>query len=91
MRIKDPNTGALYKKILNNEYTIPDFVSDNAADILRKILTTDPANRIKINEIKNHSWITQYNDVKINEGIIVGYNRIPVENIYFTFALIEFS
>ena len=78
MFTKDPNTGALYKKILNNDYAIPEFISENASDILKKILTTDPAQRIKINEIKNHPWITQYNDVKISEGIIVGYNRIPV-------------
>lgn len=57
---------------------MPEFISEDASDILRRILTTDPAQRMKINEIKDHQWITQYNDVKISEGIIVGYNRIPV-------------
>lgn len=90
---QDPNTGALYKKILNNEYAIPEFISEDASDILRRILTTDPVHRMKISEIKNHPWITQYNDVKINEGIIVGYNRIPVnfnnsETKLFLFRLI---
>ena len=79
---EDPNTGALYKKILNNDYVIPHneeiSVSPEAEDLIRKILTTDPNKRYKIEDIKKHHWITLYNDVKASEGIIVGYNRIPV-------------
>ena len=80
---EDANTGALYKKILNNEYVIPEGVSPEAEDLIRKILMTDPNKRYKIEDIKKHPWITLYNDTKATEGIIVGYNRIPVF-IYFS-------
>jgi 5'-AMP-activated protein kinase catalytic alpha subunit len=39
---EDPKTNLLYKKILNAEYTIPDFVSPDCADLIKKILNTDP-------------------------------------------------
>ncbi len=39
---EDPDTTKLYKKILRGEFKIPSFVSEEAADLLRKILNTDP-------------------------------------------------
>jgi len=82
---EDINTGVLYKKILNNEYVIPEGVSPEAEDLIRKILTTDPNKRYKIDEIKKHPWIVLYNDIKATEGIIVGYNRIPVFELFLIF------
>jgi len=40
---EDPKTNLLYKKILNADYTIPEFVTQDCADLIRKILNTDPA------------------------------------------------
>ena len=39
---EDPNTSALYKKIMNADYEIPRFVSADASDLMRCILNTDP-------------------------------------------------
>ncbi len=39
---EDPNTSALYKKILAGDYTIPKFVSSDARDLIKGILTTEP-------------------------------------------------
>lgn len=39
---EDPNTSALYKKILKAEYKIPSFISGDCKDIMTKILNTDP-------------------------------------------------
>lgn len=39
---EDPNTNLLYKKILNADFTIPSFVSDDCRDLMLKILNTDP-------------------------------------------------
>jgi 5'-AMP-activated protein kinase, catalytic alpha subunit len=38
---EDPNTSALYKKILSADYKIPKFVSKDATDLLKNILNTD--------------------------------------------------
>lgn len=45
---EDQKTSDLYKKILNAEYTMPDFLSPEAQDIISKIFITDPKNRINI-------------------------------------------
>ena len=39
---EDPNTTNLYQKILKGDFQIPKFVSKEAADLLKRILCTDP-------------------------------------------------
>ena len=51
---EDPNTGKLYKKILNCDYKIPNWISTEARDILRCVLNTDPSDRYTIDEIRSH-------------------------------------
>ena len=53
---EDPKTNKLYQKILNAEYSIPEFVSDECKDLIRKILCTDPAKRLSIDGIRAHPW-----------------------------------
>jgi 5'-AMP-activated protein kinase catalytic alpha subunit len=53
---EDPNTSALYKKILNCEYKCPKFVSPAVKDLIAKILNTDPELRYTIHDIRQHSW-----------------------------------
>ena len=45
---EDPNTSNLYKKILSADFTTPNYVSDEANDLLRRILNTDPQKRLTI-------------------------------------------
>ena len=56
---EDPKTNVLYKKILNADYTIPDFVSDDCRDLIKGILNTDPTKRFTVKDIKNHVWYRQ--------------------------------
>lgn len=76
---EDPNTSQLYKKILNAEYKIPSFVSKDGTDILKGILETDPDKRLTIEQIRNHPWYKQ-NDEVIYNGIIVGSDQIPIDD-----------
>lgn len=55
---EDPDTAMLYKKILNCEYECPGHVSNNACELLRGILNTDPNLRYGINDIKISRWYT---------------------------------
>ena len=48
---------ALYKRIENASYTIPNFVSPTARDLIHRMLALNPADRIKTYEIKNHPWV----------------------------------
>lgn len=54
---EDPKTNLLYKKILNADYKIPDFVSEDCADLIKKILNTEPSQRITMAGIKEHIWM----------------------------------
>ena len=75
---EDPKTNKLYNKILNAEFTIPDFVSESCQDLIRKLLCTDPSARLTIAQIREHEW---YKQTKVKEftGIYVGKNPIPVD------------
>lgn len=45
---EDPNTDKLYKKIMNCEYTIPNYVAANGRDLIKKILNTNPEERYTV-------------------------------------------
>ena len=68
---EDPNTNKLYKKILNCDYLIPGFISSGCKDLIKRILNTDPNQRLKISEIRGHEWYKLISSVEM-EGIIVG-------------------
>lgn len=77
---EDPETSELYAKILAADYQMSDHVSDEAADLIRRILTTDPEKRITIPEIKRHPWfnIVPYT-LPGEPGVFVGTDCPPVD------------
>jgi len=81
---EDPNTNNLYKKIMNGNYEVPDFISTEAKDLLKSVLNTDPEKRFKINDIRRHSWFNINKLEQQAEGILVGKHKIPVLINYYT-------
>jgi serine/threonine protein kinase len=75
---EDPNTGELYKKILACAYKVPKFISEDAKDLIKRILNTEPETRFGIEEIRSHPWFRQVNEEKC-PGILIGYDQIPVD------------
>lgn len=77
---EDPNTSALYKKIIAGEYKCGTWISSDAQDILMRVLNTNPDNRFKIEQIRAHSWfqkyaikgkeVSQVDPLKIDENIL---------------------
>ena len=55
---EDKITAKLYAKIMKGEFIIPNFVSNEAKDLIEKLLNIDPKARIDINQIKSHCWFT---------------------------------
>ena len=53
---EDPNTDKLYKKICNCDYSIPNYISEQGKDLIRKILNTDPDDRYNLMQIRSHPW-----------------------------------
>lgn len=75
---EDANTSILYKKIMNADFHIPSFVSDNARSLLLGILNTNPEKRFSIEQIRDHPWYKQHEENTFN-GIVVGQDEIPVD------------
>ena len=75
---EDPNTGELYKKILACSYKTPKHISEEAKDLIRLILNTDPQDRVGIDGIRSHAWFRQVPEEK-SPGILIGYDQIPVD------------
>lgn len=77
---EDPNTSSLYKKILSADYQLPSFVSAEASDLIKRILTTDPCQRITIEAIKEHPWFNlERPTLPRCPGAIIGIDPAPVD------------
>eukprot|EP00419_Tripos_fusus_P049664 CAMPEP_0172837576 /NCGR_PEP_ID=MMETSP1075-20121228/27296_1 /TAXON_ID=2916 /ORGANISM="Ceratium fusus, Strain PA161109" /LENGTH=847 /DNA_ID=CAMNT_0013680983 /DNA_START=29 /DNA_END=2569 /DNA_ORIENTATION=+ len=64
---EDQNHTELYKKILAAEYEMPNFVSAEVADLIRCMLTTDPAERFKLDGIRQHAWYRQIPEASLRD------------------------
>jgi len=42
---------------IEGEYTIPEFVSPMARDLITRILQVNPCRRMRVHEIKIHPWL----------------------------------
>lgn len=65
---EDDNHAELYRKILNAEYTIPRFVSKDARELIRAMLTTDPEKRATIADLRQMEWFQQIPDAASSDA-----------------------
>ena len=76
----DDDNQILYEKILSGKYEVPDHLSDNAKDILSKIIEIDPKKRINFEGIKSHPWFNIINkNYLMHKGINVDTDIIPID------------
>jgi len=61
---------ALFKKIAQGQYTVPNYLSPGASRLIRKMLVVNPVHRITIQEIRQDPWF-------IHE--LAPYLQLPVE------------
>lgn len=69
----------LYQKIQSGIKTLPAFLSADASDLIRKMLTVDPEKRITIRQILAHPWLTRnrYNNLnRVNRRLEFNYGHI---------------
>lgn len=52
----DESIPVLFKNISNGVYTIPNFLSQGAANLIKKMLIVNPLNRITVHEIMQDEW-----------------------------------
>ena len=71
----------MYKKILSGKFDLPKHLSDNAKDILKKILEVNPKKRLNFEEIKAHPWFNIIDkNYLIHKGINVNEDIIPIDD-----------
>mmetsp|Transcript_25992 Transcript_25992/g.70341 ORF Transcript_25992/g.70341 Transcript_25992/m.70341 type:complete len:416 (+) Transcript_25992:63-1310(+) len=54
------NLPAILRKIVAGDYIIPEKLSPECADLLRKMLTVDPAERMSVEEAEQHAWVSKH-------------------------------
>jgi len=70
----------LYQKILAGKYDTPSHLSEDAKDILSKILEIDPKKRINFEGIKSHPWFSLIDKKYLmNKGIIINEDIFPID------------
>ncbi|KAF9930861.1 hypothetical protein FBU30_011150 [Linnemannia zychae] len=57
-----------FRRIANVELTIPDHVSDDAKDLIRKLLKRNPDQRLALERVMLHPFITRYNGINKNRS-----------------------
>ena len=76
----DKNNSKLYQKILAGKFNIPNNLSNEAKDIIIKLLKVNPQERIKLNEIKNHPWFNIINkNNNYFKGIDINKTILPID------------
>ncbi|KAJ3046163.1 spindle assembly checkpoint kinase [Rhizophlyctis rosea] len=59
---EDPSSNrATYKRIAQVDLRIPEFVSAEAADLIRRLLRHNPAERLPLDHVLRHPWILKFN------------------------------
>ena len=77
---EDADNDVLYRKITEGRFSIPRYVSEQAKDLLRKVLNVDPSKRYGIKQIKKHPWFNLVNQrLNINEGLLIKDVVIPID------------
>jgi 5'-AMP-activated protein kinase catalytic alpha subunit len=74
---EDSNTAVLYKKIMQGDFKLPPFISEQVKELLQAVLNIDPVKRLSIEEIRSHPWCSR-SEVVISPGIVVGRDQMPV-------------
>eukprot|EP00906_Rhabdomonas_costata_P005595 RCo008359 len=54
-----PGFPATVQRIQRGEFEIPPWVSPSASDLIRKLLTKDEAQRMGVEQLLNHPWVTR--------------------------------
>ncbi|PVV02324.1 hypothetical protein BB560_003226 [Smittium megazygosporum] len=60
------NLKEIYDKISKGKFDMPQYLTEDAADLLNKMLTVSPKKRITMSEIKSHPWINTDYEEQVN-------------------------
>jgi len=78
----DEADDVIYQKILNLNYKIPDFISEDCKDLITRILKIEPSERMTIEEILNHKWmeLPQEDNINNTQACNLSLSSININN-----------
>ena len=77
---EDKNNTKMFKKIIQCQVEYPNYLSDISVDLLKKILVSNPKERITIEEIKKHPFYIKGKLKFEKEFTIIYYNNGEIIN-----------
>lgn len=75
---EDGNTAALYQKIMAGSYKCPKFLSNEAIDLIKRILEVNPNTRIAPERLKEHVWYRQVSQ-NLSYGVDLSEQRQRID------------
>ena len=71
----------MYKQILSGKFDLPKHLSDEAKDLLKKILEVDPKKRLNFEGIKAHPWFNIIDkNYLMHKGVNINEDVIPIDD-----------
>ncbi len=81
---KANNIADLHKLILKGTFDFPvDTISEEAKDLIKRMLVLTPEKRISIPEILNHPWVKESTDTEGDEGLDDNEHDLKVGATFF--------
>ena len=57
-------------RILKSKYSLPEKLSSDAKDLIKKLIVAQPERRMTISQIKKHSFFSKINWKQVAEGVL---------------------
>jgi serine/threonine protein kinase len=80
---KDKDMKVLYEKIKKGEVVFPEFVSDNAKNLIQRLLVIDPKKRATMREVYDHIWIKEGYSADLSNYLHVRPGIVHVDSRLF--------
>ncbi|KAF8337977.1 kinase-like domain-containing protein [Cantharellus anzutake] len=56
---ENDDVGALFRQIIDGNYELPDYLSENICSLIRGMMTVNPLERLSVSEVLDHPWMTE--------------------------------
>jgi len=77
---QEDDTQLVYQKIVKGKYQIPYYISQNARDLISRILNVIPHKRYTFEQIKKHRWFKMLDPSNtMREGLLLDKHVIPID------------
>ena len=77
---QEDDTQLVYQKIIKGKYQIPYYISQNARDLISRILNVIPHKRYTFEQIKKHRWFKMLDPSNtMREGLLLDKHVIPID------------